>query len=115
MQRDPGRLVALVQRGVLMQLTADALLGGQGGRLRATAEVLLTHGLAHVLASDAHGVGPRRAPVLAAARERAAELVGAEAASRAGAGHAGRAALRPAAASAAPRLIGPPRSRWWGW
>lgn len=114
-QRDPGRLVALVQRGVLMQLTADALLGGQGGRLRATAEVLLTHGLAHVLASDAHGVGPRRAPVLAAARERAAELVGAEAAS----------ALVQATPAALlydqplhlppPRLIGPPRSRWWGW
>lgn len=112
-QREPNRLVPLAQRGVLMQLTADALVGGQGERLRATAETLLTHGLAHVLASDAHGVGPRRPPVLAAARERAAELVGADAAN----------ALVQATPAALlydqplrlppPRPIEPPRSRWW--
>lgn len=79
-QSDPAWLIPLVERGVMMQITADALLGGQGERLRRTAETLLTHRLGHVLASDAHGLPPRRAPLLSAARARAAALVGAEAA-----------------------------------
>lgn len=79
-QRDPNRLLPLIERGVLMQLTAEALTGAQGERLRTTAETLLTHGMAHVLASDAHGTPPRRPPLLATARARAAELIGQEAA-----------------------------------
>lgn len=114
-QRDPNVLAPLVQRGVLMQLTAEALLGGQGERLRTTAELLLTHGLAHVLASDAHGVRPRRPPLLSAARARAAELIGAEAADT-------LVQRTPAAlladqplALAAPRPVAGPRKRWWAW
>jgi protein-tyrosine phosphatase len=79
-QHDPNRLLPLIERGVLMQITAEALIGKQGELLRATAETLLMHGMAHVIASDAHGVPPRRSPRLAAARERAAELIGGEAA-----------------------------------
>jgi protein-tyrosine phosphatase len=79
-QQDANRLLPLVERGVLMQITADALIGGQGERLRATAETLVSHGMAHILASDAHGVPPRRAPLLAAARDRATALIGAPAA-----------------------------------
>ena len=79
-QQDPNTLLPLAERGALVQLTGAALTGEQGERLRATAEALLTHGMAHVLASDAHGTPPRRAPVLSAARDRAAALVGAEAA-----------------------------------
>ena len=41
---DPNRLLPLIERGVLMQITAEALLGEQGQRLRTTAETLLTHG-----------------------------------------------------------------------
>src|SRR5262249_62048728 len=79
-QQDPNRLLPLIERGVLMQLTAAALLGEQGERLRTTAETLLTHGMAHILASDTHGVPPRRSPLLARARDRAAALRGPQAA-----------------------------------
>jgi protein-tyrosine phosphatase len=75
-QQDPNRLLPLIERGVIMQLTAAALLGEQGERLQSTAEMLLTHGMAHILASDTHGLPPRRPPLLAAARTRAATLVG---------------------------------------
>jgi protein-tyrosine phosphatase len=75
-QHDPNCLLPLIERGVLMQITAAALLGEQGQRLRSTAETLLTHGMAHILASDAHGVHPRRSPQLAGARDRAASLIG---------------------------------------
>lgn len=79
-QRHPNKLLPLIERGVLMQVTAEALLGGQGERLRAAAETLVSHGMAHLLASDAHGLNPRRPPLLSAARDRAAALVGAPAA-----------------------------------
>jgi protein-tyrosine phosphatase len=79
-QRDPNVLLPLIERGTLMQLTAEALTGQQGQRLQAAAETLLTHGMAHVLASDAHGVPPRRAPILSAARDRAVALLGPSAA-----------------------------------
>nr|PZN32444.1 MAG: protein-tyrosine-phosphatase [Chloroflexota bacterium] len=79
-QEDPDLLIPLIERGVLIQITAQALTGGQGDYLRSVAETLLLHRMVHVLASDAHGVPPRRPPVLTEARERAAELLGAEAA-----------------------------------
>jgi protein-tyrosine phosphatase len=75
-QQDPNRLLPLIERGVLMQITAAALLGEQGQRLQIAAETLLTHGMAHILASDTHGLPPRRPPLLAAARDRAASLIG---------------------------------------
>jgi protein-tyrosine phosphatase len=75
-QHDPNRLLPLIERGVLMQITAAALLGGQGERLQTTAETLLTHGMVHFLASDTHGLPPRRPPLLSAAREYAAGLIG---------------------------------------
>lgn len=75
-QHDPNRLLPLIERGVLMQITAEALLGGQGQRLLSTSEALLLHGMAHLLASDGHGLPPRRPPLLAAARDHAAALVG---------------------------------------
>lgn len=75
-QQDPNRLLPLIERNVLMQITAGALTGEQGDRLRVTAETLVSHGMAHILASDAHGVPPRRPPLLAAARKRAAALIG---------------------------------------
>jgi len=78
-QQNPNVLLPLIERGVLTQITAEALIGGQGERLRTTAETLLRHGMAHLIASDAHGVPPRRAPSLRAARERAASLIGLDA------------------------------------
>lgn len=70
----------LFQSGVLMQLTAGALLGGFGRAPRYWAERMLSEGRAHILASDAHGVGRRR-PNLGAGFEAAAQRVGEEEAS----------------------------------
>lgn len=74
-QEDPNILIPLIERGVLMQLTADALIGSQGERLRHLAEVLLSHRLVQLIASDAHGPHFGRMPNLGAARRRAAELL----------------------------------------
>jgi protein-tyrosine phosphatase len=79
-QQNPNVLLPLIERGVLTQITAEALIGGQGERLRTTAETLLGHGMARLIASDAHGVPPRRAPSLKAAHERATSLIGIDAA-----------------------------------
>lgn len=79
-QEEPNALIPLIERGTLMQLTADALLGAQGERMRRFAEVLLSHRLVQLIASDAHGPHFDRMPNLGAARERAATLLGAPAA-----------------------------------
>jgi protein-tyrosine phosphatase len=112
-QRDPNVLLPLIERGALIQLTAEALTGGQGQRLRAAAETLLAHSMAHLLASDAHGTPPRRSPILSTARDRAAALLGPDAA-------AALVAATPAAILhdaplrlAAPRPVA--RARWRLW
>ncbi len=74
-RRDPNYLATLIERGVVVQVTASSLLGEFGPDIRKLTEILLTHGLAHVIATDSHSVD-RRAPTLSAARDRAAELVG---------------------------------------
>lgn len=79
-QRDPNALIPLIERGALMQLTADALLGLQGPRMRRMAELLLRHRLVQILATDTHGPHIARMPRLAEARDQAASLVGAAAA-----------------------------------
>lgn len=67
----------LVGRGVLGQVTAGSLLGSFGGETKRLAEMMLTHNLVHVIASDAHSA-EHRPPALAAAAKRAAELIGQE-------------------------------------
>jgi protein-tyrosine phosphatase len=65
-QQDRGRLAALVRRGVLVQVTADALLRPRRSRSGRLARTLVREGLAHVLSSDAHALGsPERAPLSA--------------------------------------------------
>jgi protein-tyrosine phosphatase len=67
MRSDPGRLSELVRSGVLLQVTADAVLP-RGTRSRSVdfARSLVSERVAHVLASDAHGPrGPRREPLSA--------------------------------------------------
>ncbi|NJN16213.1 MAG: hypothetical protein HC822_08030 [Oscillochloris sp.] len=73
-QHDPNTLAPLIARGVVMQLTADALLGAQGRRLQDLAETLLTHDLVQLIASDAHGPHLARMPNLGDARRRTAVL-----------------------------------------
>ena len=53
-QRDPGLAAWCFSRGMLLQLNKGSLLGLLGSRAEDTALHLLSHGLAHLIASDAH-------------------------------------------------------------
>jgi protein-tyrosine phosphatase len=78
-QSNINMLVPLVERGTLMQVTAGSLLGHFGPEARRAAEVMLSHGTAHVLASDAHSP-EYRPPLLSEGMARAAQIVGERAA-----------------------------------
>jgi protein-tyrosine phosphatase len=55
-QQDPDRLAALVRRGVLVQVTATSLARPPAqSRSGRAARAMMEAGLAHVIASDAHG------------------------------------------------------------
>ena len=60
-QRDPARLERIVERGVLVQLTASSVVGS--GRARRLSQRLIEGGNAHVIAGDLHRPGGRRATV----------------------------------------------------
>lgn len=72
--RDISLLFRLVQRGVLAQVTAESLIGGQGPSIKGLTETMIKNNLVHVIASDAHSVD-FRPPLLRAAAERAAQLI----------------------------------------
>src|SRR6266851_2913762 len=76
-QQDSGRLAALLERGVLAQLTAGSLVGLQGNTARKCAETLLKRGLIHCIASDAHGPG-RRPPAISQGMQVAERMLGHE-------------------------------------
>jgi protein-tyrosine phosphatase len=59
-QKDPTALQPLVDRGIIMQLTAASLQGNYGGRVRKTAEVLLNRGMYSLVGSDLHHAGQPR-------------------------------------------------------
>lgn len=111
-QADPERLARLVERGVLVQLSAGNLLPGAERRTRQAAERLLKRGLVHILASDAHDADGR-APDLAQGLIVAARLVGRE--------HAEAMATRIPEAILADRAIAGQTTRAehaaprWGW
>lgn len=73
--------VRLSERGAWMQVTAGALTGRFGKRVRYWGERFVDEGHCMVLATDAHHP-QRRPPLLAEAREAAAARVGAEEATR---------------------------------
>ena len=54
LQRDIGKLEAWVNQGCLVQVTALSVLGGFGKKAETAAHILLSKGLVHVIASDAH-------------------------------------------------------------
>lgn len=74
-RRDPYYLATLIERGILVQITASSLLGEFGPEIQKTTETLVAGHLAHVIASDSHGAN-RRPPSLSAARDRVAALIG---------------------------------------
>jgi protein-tyrosine phosphatase len=59
-QRRPDLLEPIVGAGTLVQLTAASLDGRVGSSARSCALELVDRGLAHLVASDAHGPGVRR-------------------------------------------------------
>jgi len=65
--RQPAAYEALVAQGMLGQITAGALVGRFGGHVEAFAHRLVREGLAHDVASDAHG--PHRPPGIRAELE----------------------------------------------
>ena len=67
----------LAAHGVWMQVTSGSLVGSFGRRPRYWAERMLEEGLVHILATDAHNMGPRP-PDLLAGRMEAEKLVGPE-------------------------------------
>jgi len=66
-QLNPERLRALVDAGVLVQLTAASVDGRLGRHSAACARTLLDGGLAHMIASDAHAPAVRAAGMTSAA------------------------------------------------
>ena len=77
----PGLVRHWVERGGLLQLTADALEGRYGRRAGAMANELIADGLAHFVASDAHDPA-KRPPGLQAAFRHVYEQAGQATAAR---------------------------------
>ncbi|MGC8873665.1 MAG: tyrosine-protein phosphatase [Chloroflexia bacterium] len=77
-QERPELLAALLQRGVLAQVSAGSLLGELGPTVRNTVLLFLRRGLVHCLATDAHAASGSRAPCLSSALACAASYVGQE-------------------------------------
>lgn len=59
-QDDPNILYDFVADGALSQVTATSLTGGFGKDTQKFAQMLITHGLVHVVASDAHALKGRK-------------------------------------------------------
>jgi len=74
-QNDLELLYDLVAMGCLVQITAMSVTGELGEDAMECAHRLLEHGLAHVMASDAHSVDSRP-PVLSAGVAAAAQILG---------------------------------------
>jgi tyrosine-protein phosphatase YwqE len=73
--RRPQRYHEMIRMGCLGQLTAMSLTGGFGPGVVRVAEGLLTKGLVHLIASDAHSTDGRP-PILSHAVRAAAAIVG---------------------------------------
>jgi protein-tyrosine phosphatase len=71
--RCPDIVAPLVDRGCLMQVTAGSICGAFGPVCQDLSEWLLSEGLVHFVATDAHGPRSRR-PLLQRAFDRVAEL-----------------------------------------
>jgi protein-tyrosine phosphatase len=80
-QEDVRRWEEMVRLGAFGQITTGSVLGTFGTETRTFTETLLRRGLAHVLASDAHGLRGRP-PVLSTAVAAVAAIVGDEEARR---------------------------------
>lgn len=76
LSRKPGRLVELVERGCLVQVTGASFLGRFGRSAKKAAERFLKSGVVHVVASDAHSPDGGRCPLFKAVADRLVRLAG---------------------------------------
>jgi len=74
-QEDPAIILPLVQSGVMLQLTADSIVGNLGREAKRCAAALLKMNAVHFIATDAHSPG-FRSPHLYDAVRRAARYIG---------------------------------------
>lgn len=58
-QRDPRRLIRWFRKGYIIQLNKGSILGTLGHRAEMAADWILSSGLAHLVASDAHSASHR--------------------------------------------------------
>lgn len=79
--RDPMPLYTWITMGVLTQITSTSLTGLFGTRIRRFSHFLLEHGMAHILASDAHSMHGRN-PRLSGAVHQVESILGPNAARR---------------------------------
>ena len=71
----PRVLHSLVEAGCLLQVTAGSLVGAFGPQVKTFAEWLVSQGLVHFVATDAHGANSRR-PLMRRAFQRVAQIAG---------------------------------------
>ena len=81
LQSDPGKVGPWVKKGCLIQITAHSLLGRFGKLAKDIADQFIRMGVAHIVASDAHG-SVDRTPILSEAHRYVASTYGAEDAKR---------------------------------
>ena len=74
-QRDPQLVRYWFHRGHIIQLNKGTILGSLGSRSQEAARWILRHGLAHTVASDAHGT-QHRTPYMADLRRHLEEYCG---------------------------------------
>jgi len=74
-QAAPSIVAGLIERGVLIQVTAMSVTGDFGPAAKICAGILLRHNCVHFLASDAHRPD-RRPPILSKGRAAAAAVIG---------------------------------------
>lgn len=99
----PDVLGPLVDAGCLMQVTAGSIVGTFGPQIQQFAQRLVSDGLVHFLATDAHSPRSRR-PLMRRALQQVAALVGREAAHEL--------CCRNPSFVAAGRDVPPGRARW---
>lgn len=73
--KKPELLIDFVRMGALCQLTAQSINGFFGNVIQSVSEKMLTAGLIHIIASDAHSCDGR-SPQLSQAVERAGRILG---------------------------------------
>ena len=74
---DPNVVFDWLKLGCLIQLNVGSILGRFGTRIKETSEIMLTHNMVHLVASDAHG-SERRRLNLPEAYEELTKVVGKE-------------------------------------